>query len=80
VSDSNTCYAQTGLASDQFNGTLSTYNEDCGYAETYESRDLVSIVIDSLAEMGSAFVVLMGAIVAFLVIDFGLKRFVGGKK
>lgn len=76
VSDVNNCYAQTGLGSDEFNGTLSNYNTVCGgYVPTYSTSDYTGMVTSGLGEAGTEIIALMGVIVTSVAVIFGIHRF-----
>ncbi len=70
VGDYETCYAITGLPSDDFNGTVTDYNEDCGYVASYESTDLSLIITDILGNFGVEILAVMGLIVITGVVGF----------
>jgi hypothetical protein len=77
VADANDCYAQTALSSDQFNGSLITYNSECGYVAGYTTANLRDETVDIGANSMLEVIALMAVLVAIVVagvVDARIKR------
>ena len=77
VKDSNTCYAITGLSSDNFTGLVNTYDSDCEYRSTYSTDDADNIIMDGIGAFLFALLKFIPLIVLFLI---GLFMFINFKK
>lgn len=77
VDDTNDCYETTGLASDDFNGTLADYEIGCGFNSVYTSQDLRDITVDFIGSAGAEILAVTGLLVTVAVVGLLVGRLGG---
>ena len=74
VNDTNNCYAETNLSSDQFDGNLTPYGGGCGYAPNYVTGDITGMATDVIGNGLLEVVAFIGVIVVVGIVIYGANR------